>query len=296
MSAVSSSSSGHAEPMWILISSAVRSPMASENSFLTYCRIASSSSSPATRTDCAVTMPPSEMTATSVVPPPMSTIMLPLGSCTGMSAPIAAAIGSSMMCTGLRAPAYSAASCTARCSTPVMPDGTQMTMRGLLQRLAWTFWMKKRSIFSQTSKSAMTPSFSGRIVLIRPGVRPIIRLASRPTATGRPSVMSMRDDRGFVEHDAVATGVDQGVRRAEIDGQIPARAQADCSAPSSHLLGAVNAAPRPGRARRKNGCSTDRGGAWRESSPGGFVTDSGRRCRSRARPMPANRCRGRGSR
>ena len=96
-----------------------------------------------------------------------------------------------MMCTGLRAPAYSAASCTARCSTPVMPDGTQMTMRGLLHRLACTFWMKKRSIFSQTSKSAMTPSFNGRIVLMRPGVRPIIRFASRPTATGRPSLMSM---------------------------------------------------------------------------------------------------------
>ena len=87
-------------------------------------------------------MPPSEITATSVVPPPMSTTMFPDGSCTGRSAPIAAAIGSSMMCTGLRAPAYSAASCTARCSTPVIPDGTQMTMRGLLQRLACTRWMK----------------------------------------------------------------------------------------------------------------------------------------------------------
>ena len=142
MSAVSSSSIGHAEPIWILISSAVRSPMASENSFLTYCRTASSSSSPPTRTDWAVTMPPSEMTATSVVPPPMSTTMLPDGSCTGRLAPIAAAIGSSMMCTGLRAPAYSAASCTARCSTPVMPDGTQITIRGLLHLLAWTRWMK----------------------------------------------------------------------------------------------------------------------------------------------------------
>ena len=37
MSAVSSSSIGQAEPIWILISSAVRSPMARENSFLTYC-------------------------------------------------------------------------------------------------------------------------------------------------------------------------------------------------------------------------------------------------------------------
>ena len=73
----------------------------------------------------------------------------------------------------------------------MIPDGTQMTIRGLLHRLACTFWMKKRSIFSQTSKSAMTPSFNGRIVLMRPGVRPIIRLASSPTATGRPSLMSI---------------------------------------------------------------------------------------------------------
>ena len=37
------------------------------------------------------------MTATSVVPPPMSTTMLPVGSWIGSPAPIAAAIGSSMM-------------------------------------------------------------------------------------------------------------------------------------------------------------------------------------------------------
>ena len=33
----------------------------------------------------------------------------------------------------------------------------------------------------------MTPSFSGRMALMWAGVRPIIRLASAPTATGRPS-------------------------------------------------------------------------------------------------------------
>src|ERR1700743_3497132 len=37
-----------------------------------------------------VAMPPREMTATSVVPPPMSTTMLPVGSLTGRPAPIAA--------------------------------------------------------------------------------------------------------------------------------------------------------------------------------------------------------------
>src|ERR671910_656707 len=42
--------------------------------------IASSSSSPPTRTDCETTIPPSEITATSEVPPPMSTIMFPVGS------------------------------------------------------------------------------------------------------------------------------------------------------------------------------------------------------------------------
>ena len=94
------------------------------------------------RIDWLVTMPPSEITATSVVPPPMSTTMLPVGSCTGRPAPMAAAIGSSMMKGVLRAPAYSAASCTARFSTPVTPDGTQITMRGFAQRRWCTRWMK----------------------------------------------------------------------------------------------------------------------------------------------------------
>ena len=48
------------------------------------------------RIDCDTTMPPSEITATSLVPPPMSTTMFPVGSPTGSPAPIAAAMGSSM--------------------------------------------------------------------------------------------------------------------------------------------------------------------------------------------------------
>ena len=57
--------------------------------------IAWSSSVPATRTEWASTTPPSEITAVSVVPPPMSTMMLPTASWIGMLAPMAAAIGSS---------------------------------------------------------------------------------------------------------------------------------------------------------------------------------------------------------
>ena len=37
------------------------------------------------------------------------------------------------------------------------------------------------------SKSAITPSFNGRIAWMWLGVRPIMRLASMPTASGRPS-------------------------------------------------------------------------------------------------------------
>src|ERR1044072_1777821 len=53
--------------------------------------IASSSSSPPTRIDCETTIPPSEMTATSVGPPPLSTLMLPVRSLTGSPSPRARA-------------------------------------------------------------------------------------------------------------------------------------------------------------------------------------------------------------
>ena len=72
----------------------------------------------------------SEIMATSVVPPPMSTIMLAVGSVTGRPAPIAAAMGSSTRKTR-RAPARSADWITACFSTPVMPLGTAITTRGL---------------------------------------------------------------------------------------------------------------------------------------------------------------------
>ena len=97
--------------------------------------IASSNLSPPTRTVPEYTMPPSEITPTSVVPPPMSTTIEPVASATGRSAPIAAAIGSSIRYT-FDAPAPSADSRIARRSTWVDPQGTQMMMRGLTARTA----------------------------------------------------------------------------------------------------------------------------------------------------------------
>ncbi len=43
--------------------------------------------------------------------------------------------------------------------------------------------MKYCSIFSVTVKSAITPSFSGRMAVMLPGVRPSMFFASVPTAS-----------------------------------------------------------------------------------------------------------------
>jgi hypothetical protein len=74
-------------------------------------------------------MPASEMTATSVVPPPMSTIMLPAGLGDGQAG--ADGRGHGLLDeVDLAGAGASADSFTARFSTSVMPKGTQMTMRG----------------------------------------------------------------------------------------------------------------------------------------------------------------------
>jgi len=56
--------------------------------------------------------------------------------------------------------------------------------------------MKWRSICSVTSKSAITPSLSGRIAAIVPGVRPSIRFASTPTACTSPLRWSIATTEG----------------------------------------------------------------------------------------------------
>ena len=57
-------------------------------------------------------------------------------------------------------------------------------MRGLGRNhwLSWIFLMKYLSICSVIVKSAITPSFIGRMAVMLPGVRPSICLAARPTA------------------------------------------------------------------------------------------------------------------
>ena len=142
--------------------------------------IEESNSSPATLTERDVTMPPSEITATSLVPPPISTIILPVGSATGRPAPIAAAIGSSIIETRF-APAFWVASLTALRSTAVTPEGMQIITLTLEPANALplsAFLINSCNILVVMSKSAITPSLRGLTATIEPGVRPITSLAS----------------------------------------------------------------------------------------------------------------------
>ncbi len=171
-----------AEPIAIFRSSAVRSPISRLCLRFTYAVIASSIRLPPTRIECATTIPDSEITAISVVPPPTSQIALPRGSEMGRPAPIAAARGSSIN-HACRAPAEMAASVTARRSTDVTPEGTQIMISGLKIRWRpWTLPMKWCSMPSVTTKSAITPSRIGRTTWIVSGARPTISSASFPTA------------------------------------------------------------------------------------------------------------------
>ena len=116
----------------------------------TYLMIASSNLSPAILIEVDSTMPPSEMTAMSVVPPPMSATRLPFGLLMSRPAPMAAATGSSMRNTRF-APACVPASMTARSSTSVMIEGTQMTTFGLNRRKPCTLRMNSLIISSVIS-------------------------------------------------------------------------------------------------------------------------------------------------
>ena len=93
-------------------------------------------------------------------------------------------------------------------------------MRGLAQRRRCTFWMKYRNIFSVMSKSAMTPSRSGRMAVMLAGVRPIIRLASMPTASARPFCELTATTDGSLRDDSLTTDEHEGVRGAQVDSHV----------------------------------------------------------------------------
>ena len=150
-------------------------------------------SSPAIRMDLLLTIPPSAITAISEVPPPMSTIIFPVGSNTSIPIPIAAAIGSWMSFISF-APACSAESFTALSSTSVIPEGIQITIRSDGEKKRFLMvgicLINSFIICSEASKSAITPSFKGLIILILLCVFPCINRASLPVAINLPVLRS----------------------------------------------------------------------------------------------------------
>ena len=139
------------DPIVTFKSSAVFSPIRILYLFLTYLVIASSNLSPATLIDSLITTPPNEITAISVVPPPISTIIWPSGLVISNPAPIAAANGSSIRCT-LLAPEFIVASTTALFSTSVAWDGMHTITLGAITRpFPHAFFIKALSIFSVIS-------------------------------------------------------------------------------------------------------------------------------------------------
>ena len=125
--------------------------------------------SPATFKDFSQTIPDKAITAISVVPPPISTTILPLGFTMSIPIPIAAAIGSWIKYTSLPL-TLSADSLTALISTSVIPDGIHITIvnegENHLFFKVGILLINSLIIFSEASKSAMTPSFKGLIVFI----------------------------------------------------------------------------------------------------------------------------------
>ena len=127
-----------------------------------------------------------------------------------------------------------------------------MTTRGRSQPLRLcALRMKCVSIFSAASKSAMTPSFIGRMAVMLPGVRPSISLASSPTASMRPLTLLSATIDGSLTDDAAAAGEDAGVGGAEIDGQVVGEAREHGGTRGKPWSAAVSA---PAMAARQGRC------------------------------------------
>src|ERR1700756_4168258 len=104
-----------------------------------------------------------------------------------------------------------------------------MMIRGLGLKVfeSWTILMNCLSICSVTVKSAITPSFMGRMASMLPGTLPSMALASWPTAW--MAFVPDRDHRGLVQHDALVPHVDQGVGGAQVDGKVGREIPTECS-------------------------------------------------------------------
>ena len=167
-------------------------------------------------------MPESDSTATSVVPPPMSTTIEPVGSWIGRPAPIAAAIGSSIRPTR-RAPAFRQLSLIARRSTAVAPDGTQTITFGIGEALAVVNLADEVLDHLlgdfEVGDDAVAHGADGLHVAGR-AAEHLLGLDADGVDDLAAADVAQGDHGGFVQHDALALHVDEGVGGAEIDGDV----------------------------------------------------------------------------
>ena len=171
-------------------------------------------------------MPPSEITPTSVVPPPMSTTIEPVASATGRPAPIAAAIGSSIRYTWRGAGAERrfadrAALDLGRAAGHADDDARagreQPRVVHLLDEL-----LEHLLGDGEVGDHAVLHRADGGDVARRLAEHLLGRHADRLDrllGVG-PAFGANGDHRGLVQHDALAAHVDQGVGGAEVDRQI----------------------------------------------------------------------------
>ena len=185
----------------------------------------------------------------SVVPPPMSTIMLPAASVTGRPDPIAAAIGSSTRCTSL-ALTRKPLSLTARRSTCVISGGTPMTSRGRTQRpLAVHLADEMHQHFFcrvEVGDHAVLHRAHGLDVRRRPAEH-LVRLG--PDRVDLTLGGVERDDGGFVEDDAAPASEDTGVGRTEVDGDVGGKRETTGSCDARADVGGFPSSPRIGLLR-----------------------------------------------
>ena len=95
------------------------------------------------------------------------------------------------------------------------------------------------------------------------------------------------DDRGLVQDDALALDVDQGVRRAQVDGQVVGEQPPDCIEHHRSLISRVHVS-RSGVRRRLQQSRTARGGDAAPEQPGrpGDAREVAERRRRRSAPAP----------
>src|SRR6478736_1064620 len=153
--------------------------------------IDSSKSSPAVRTELLTEISASEMIATSVVPPPMSMIMLAVGSVTGSPAPMAAAIGSSTRNTR-RAPARVADEVFQHCLGDIK--------------------IGNDAVFERADRRDRAGSLADHLLGDQPDGVAVLKDAVGAFLDGHHG--------RFVEHDPLALDADKGVAGAQIDAHV----------------------------------------------------------------------------